>query len=89
LDFGLWALVFELCTLNFVLCTWHFELGTLNWCLELFVFAPEERDVYSYQRPPKDLATLGAKPGNRTIAQAGKSDCAPTELKSQEKAAKL
>jgi hypothetical protein len=28
-----------------------------------FVFAPEERDVYSYQHTPKDLAPLGAKPG--------------------------
>ena len=27
-----------------------------------FVFAPEERDVYSYERTPKDLAPLGAKP---------------------------
>jgi hypothetical protein len=28
-----------------------------------FVFAPEERDVYSCRRPLKDLAPLGAKPG--------------------------
>jgi hypothetical protein len=46
-----------------------------------FVFAPEERDVYSYERTPKDLAPLGAKPGSGTLAEAGKSDCAPTELR--------
>ena len=34
---------------------------------------------------PKDLAPLGAKPGSGTIAEAGKRDCAPTELKSKEK----
>ena len=38
-----------------------------------FVFAPEERDVYSYERTPKDLAPLGAKPGSRTFAEAGKA----------------
>src|SRR5436309_14715137 len=42
-----------------------------------FAFAPEERDVYSYERTPKDLAPLGAKPGGGTFARAGKSDCAP------------
>jgi hypothetical protein len=30
------------------------------------VLAPEERDVYSYQRTPKDFAPLGAKPGSAT-----------------------
>ena len=30
-----------------------------------------------------NLAPLGAKPGSRTSAEAGKSDCAPTELRSK------
>ncbi len=30
------------------------------------VFAPAERDVYSYQRISNALAPLGAKPGRRT-----------------------
>ncbi len=34
-----------------------------------FVFAPEERDVYSYECTRKDLAPFGAKPGNRTIGE--------------------
>ena len=34
---------------------------------------------------PKDLAPLGAKPAGRTIAEAGKDDCAPPELKSKER----
>jgi len=38
---------------------------------------------------PKTLAPLGAKPGSRTFAEAGKSACAPTELKSKEETAKL
>lgn len=33
------------------------------------VFAPEERDVYSHERRLKDLAPLGAKPGQRNLAQ--------------------
>jgi hypothetical protein len=33
-----------------------------------FVFAPEERDVYSYEHTPKDLAPLGAKLGSGTFA---------------------
>ena len=37
-----------------------------------FAFAPEERDVYSYKRTPKDLAPLGAKPGSRIFAEAQK-----------------
>jgi hypothetical protein len=37
-----------------------------------FVFAPEERDVYSYERTPKDLAPLGAKPSSGTFTGAGK-----------------
>jgi len=49
----------------------------------------EERDVYSYERTPKDLAPLGAKPGSRTFAETGKSDCAPTELRSKERTARL
>ena len=38
---------------------------------------------------PKDLAPLGAKPDCRAIAEAGKGDCAPTELKNKERMAKL
>ena len=38
---------------------------------------------------PKTLAPLGAKPGSRTFAEAGKSDCAPTELKGKEGTTKL
>jgi hypothetical protein len=34
----------------------------------IFVFAPEERDVYSYERTPKEIAPLGAKPGGGTFA---------------------
>src|SRR2546429_7521516 len=49
-----------------------------------FVVAPEERDVYSYERTPKNLAPLGAKPGSGTFTGAGNSDCAPTELRSKE-----
>jgi hypothetical protein len=34
------------------------------------VFAPEERDVYIYERTPKDLAPLGAKSASETsVAQ--------------------
>ena len=38
---------------------------------------------------PKNLAPLGAKPGGGTIAEAGTGDCAPTELRSKERTAKL
>jgi hypothetical protein len=44
-----------------------------------------ERDVYSYERTPTDIAPFGAKPGNGTFAEAGKSNCAPTELRSKER----
>ena len=37
-----------------------------------FVLAPEERDVYSDDYTRKALAPLGAKPGNGTLAGAGK-----------------
>jgi hypothetical protein len=37
------------------------------------VFAPEERNVYSYERTPKDLAPLGAKLGSRTFGEASKA----------------
>jgi hypothetical protein len=47
-----------------------------------FVFAPEERDVYSYERPPKDLAPLRAKQNLRGSRQSG---CAPTELQSKQR----
>jgi len=36
-----------------------------------FVFAPAERDVYNYQRTPKDLAPLGAQPGGENFARDG------------------
>jgi hypothetical protein len=36
-----------------------------------FVFAPAERDVYSYEPTPKDIPPLGAKPGSGTFAAAG------------------
>ena len=54
-----------------------------------FVFAPEERDVYSYERAPEDLTPLGAKPAAQQLAEAGKDDRAPTELRSKEKTARL
>ena len=38
---------------------------------------------------PKGLAPLGAKPGSGTIAVAGKGDCARTELRGNERTAKL
>lgn len=34
-----------------------------------FVFAPEERYVYSYDRVPSDLAPLGAKPEQRNLGR--------------------
>jgi hypothetical protein len=37
------------------------------------VFAPEERDVYSYERTPRDLAPLKAKLGSSTFVEAGKA----------------
>ncbi|MFN2514232.1 MAG: hypothetical protein ABR568_22820 [Pyrinomonadaceae bacterium] len=54
-----------------------------------FVFAPEERDVYSYERAPEDLAPLGAKPAAEQLAEAGKDDCAPTELRGKERTVTL
>jgi hypothetical protein len=54
-----------------------------------FVFAPEERDVYSYEHTPKDLAPLGAKLGSEPSPDAGKGDCAPTELRSKKMTARL
>ena len=36
---------------------------------------------------PRDLAPLGAKPAGGTITEAGKGDCAPTELRSKERSA--
>jgi hypothetical protein len=44
-----------------------------------------ERDVYSHERTTKDLGPLGAKPGSGTIADAKKSDCAPTGASEQRK----
>jgi hypothetical protein len=54
-----------------------------------FVFAPEERNIYSYERPPRDLAPLGAKPGSRIFGGLSKSDCAPSELRSKGRTAGL
>ena len=45
-----------------------FDIGEFNFQVQQLNFAPEERDVYSYERTPKDLAPLGAKPGSRTFA---------------------
>jgi hypothetical protein len=39
----------------------------------IFVFAPEERDVYSNERTPKEIAPLGAKPGGGTFASQAKA----------------
>jgi hypothetical protein len=47
-----------------------------------FVFAPEERNVYSNEHNPKVLAPSGAK-----AARVMKDDCAPPELKSKERMA--
>ena len=66
--------------LSLDICHSRIQLGS---AIVEFVFAPEERDVYSYERTPKDLAPLGAKPGTGTFALA-KSDCAPTELRSKD-----
>src|SRR5688500_16418196 len=38
-----------------------------------FVFAPEERDVYSYEHTFIDLAPSGAKPGSGTLAREVKA----------------
>jgi hypothetical protein len=78
----------ELSALIFVLCALYFANSTYKSTVES-IFAPEERDVYSYEPTPTDLAPLGAKPGNETFAEAGKSDCAPTELRSKERTSKL
>ena len=43
------------------------------------VFAPEERDVYSYRAPP-NLAPIGAKPDSETIAETSKRGGAPTSF---------
>jgi hypothetical protein len=39
----------------------------------IIFFAPSERDVYSYERTPKYLAALGAKPSRRTFAGEAKA----------------
>ena len=52
-----------------------------------FDFAPEERDVYSYERLQNDLAPLGAKPGSGTTAEASKRNSAPTEVTGKKKIA--
>jgi hypothetical protein len=44
-----------------------------------FVFAPEERDVYSYERTIK-IRSFRSEIGTGKIAAAGKGDCAPAEL---------
>jgi len=38
-----------------------------------FVFAPEERDVYSYECTRKDLAPSGAKRDSETMGQQAKA----------------
>jgi hypothetical protein len=47
-------------------------------------FAPAERDVYSYEHTPKDLAPVGAKRGSERSLDRAKG-CAPPELRSKEK----
>ena len=51
------------------------------------VFAPEERDVCSYERTHRSLAPLGAKLDSGTNAEAGQGGCAPTQLRSKERTA--
>ena len=53
------------------------------------VFAPEEREVYSYERTRNDLALPGAKRTGGAYAETGKGDCAPPELSSKERTARL
>jgi hypothetical protein len=38
-----------------------------------FFFAPEERDVYSYEHTPKDLAPEERNPASRTLAGQAKA----------------
>ena len=38
---------------------------------------------------PKFLLLIGAKQGSGTVAEAGNSDCAPTELRNKERTARL
>ena len=61
---------------------WRIQLTSAT--VEL-AFAPEERDVYSYERTHCSLAPLGAKPGSGTNAKAA-NGCAPTELRGKERA---
>jgi hypothetical protein len=42
-------------------------------CNSGLVFAPEERDVYSYERRSKEHAPLGAKPGSGTSSAQAKA----------------
>jgi hypothetical protein len=57
----------------------EFRSGAFGACATLeFVFAPKERDVYNYERPRRDLAPVGAKPGSVTIATTGKSESLET-----------
>jgi len=47
-----------------------------------FVFAPEARDVYSYEGLAQTLDPLGAKPGQNDCPYNRKDSCAPAELSS-------
>jgi hypothetical protein len=44
----------------------------------------QRNEMFIATSAPKNIAPLGAKPGGRTFAEAGKSHCAPTELRSKE-----
>ena len=63
-----------------------------------FRFEVQQSNSFSLQRSemsiatsahPKDLASFRSENGSGTIAEAGKGDCAPTELKSEEETSKL
>jgi len=56
----------------------------LNW------FSLQRSEMFiATSAPHQDLAPLGAKPGSETFSGAGKRDCAPTELRSEERTARL
>jgi hypothetical protein len=56
----------------------HFSFISFHWWIQVgsataeFAFAPEERDVYSYEFTRKDLAPLGAEPSSGTIDEQAK-----------------
>ena len=74
----------KMCHLSFEIGEPRIQLASVT--VE-FVFAPEEREVFSYEDTQKISLLLGAKPGSGTIAEAGKG--APSELRGKERTAKL